>query len=153
MITTWKLTSRATVCGVLVSQMRSFLQNFWRCLPRWLHRTPTATPCPWLRALCCFTGGTTGRLLPLLARKLFTPSLLLRSLVSTTRGSCLLLMTLPPPLAGGPIGGGSPRATAFIVRTPRPLLAWGGRFLVWAKLLPREFLQDFTTPETYFWLA
>ena len=129
MITTWKLTSRATVCGVLVSQMRSFLQNFWRCLPRWLRHTPTATPCLWLRALCCFTGGTTRRLLPLLARKLFTPSLLLRSLVSTTRGSCLPLVTLLPPL-GGPIGSGSPRDMAFIVHIPRPLLAWGGRFLV-----------------------
>ena len=152
MITTWKLTSRATVCGVLVSQMRSFLQNFWRCLPRWL-RHMTATPCLWLRALCCFTGGTTRRLLPLLARKLFTPSLLLRSLVSTTRGSCLLLMTLPPPASGRPHRERKPARHGIHRAHPSASLGMGGRFLVWAKLLPREFLQDFTTPGTYFWLA
>jgi hypothetical protein len=61
------------VCGVLVSQMRSFLPNFWRSLPRWLHRWLAVTPRHWLCALCCFTGGTTLRLLTLLARSLLTP--------------------------------------------------------------------------------
>ena len=129
MMTTWKLTCLVIVYGALVSQMRSFLQRFWRSSPRWLHRWLAETPRPcWLCALCCFSGGTTLRLLPLLARRLSTPSLLLRSLMST-RGSCLPLKTLLPPLEG-PIGSGSPRATAFIVRTLRPLLTWGGRFLV-----------------------
>ena len=150
MMTTWKLTCLVIVYGVLVSQMRLFLRSFWRSSPRWL----AVTPRPWLCALCCFTGGDDASPAAAVGPQVIDP------VAAAPEPGVHDERQLPPaddpapPASGRPqLGSGSPRATAFIVRTPRPLLAWGGRFLVWAKLLPREFLQDFTTPETCFWLA
>ena len=58
-----------------------------------------------------------------------------------------------PPLVGGPIGSGSPRHGIHRAHSSASLGMGAGRFRWYGRSCCQEFLQDFTTLETYFWLA
>jgi len=150
MITTWKLTSRATVCGVLVSQMRSFLLEVLAPVA-----APHADrdPVPLAARPVLLHWGDDASPAAAVGPQVVHP------VAAAPEPGVHDERQLPPaddpvpPASGRPHRERKPARHGIHRAHPSASLGMGRSVPGWAKLLPREFLKDFTTPETCFWLA